>query len=116
MTRNREINGEPTETSRASSTQKFSRYKQAGGGTFIPATLLAEGPQRYKEFVLERIRCTLLEYENVGDMYFEYLKEMNTFNGILSPVFISEFCFGLLPHYNKAATKKSKCSMSELVN
>ena len=57
VTRNREINGEPT--LRPSSTQKFSRYKQAGGGAFIPASLLVEGPQRYKEFVLERICCTL---------------------------------------------------------
>ena len=31
---------------------------------------------------------------------------MNMFNVILRPVFISEFCFGLLPHYNMAATKK----------
>ena len=52
----------------------FSRYKQAGGGDFIPATLLVEGPQRYKEVVLERIRCTLPECENVEDMHFEYLK------------------------------------------
>ena len=43
VTRNKEINREPTETSRPSSTQKFSRYKQAGGGAFIPATLLVEG-------------------------------------------------------------------------
>ena len=74
VTRNREINGEPTETSRPSSTQKFTRYKQAGGGAFIPATLLVEGLQRYKEFVLERIRFTLPECENVEDMHFEYLK------------------------------------------
>ena len=74
VTRNREIKGEPTETSRPSSTHKFSRYKQAGVGAFIPATLLVEGPKRYKEFVLERIRCTLLECENVEDMPFEYLK------------------------------------------
>ena len=65
VTRNREINGEPTVTSRPSSTQKFSRYKQADGGAFIPATLLVEGPQPYKEFVLERTRCTLPECENV---------------------------------------------------
>lgn len=69
-----EINGEPTITSRPSSTQKFSRYKQAGGGAFIPATLLVEGPQRYKEFVLERIRFTLPECENVEDMHVECLK------------------------------------------
>nr|XP_058963438.1 uncharacterized protein LOC131790267 [Pocillopora verrucosa] len=69
-----EINGEPTITSRPSSTQKFSRYKQAGGGAFIPATLLVEGPQRYKEFVLERIRCTLPECENVQDMHVECFK------------------------------------------
>ena len=31
---------------------------------------------------------------------------MNTFNGILRQVLISEFCFGLLPHYNMVATKK----------
>ena len=74
VTQNREINGERTVTSRPSSTQKFSRYKQAGGGAFIPVTLLVEGPQRYKEFVLERIRCTLPECENVEDMHFEYLK------------------------------------------
>ena len=74
VTRNREIKGEPTETSRPSSTHKFSRYKQAGVGAFIPATLLVEGPKRYKEFVLERIRCNLLECENVEDMPFEYLK------------------------------------------
>ena len=48
VTQNREINGERTVTSRPSSTQKFSRYKQAGGGAFIPVTLLVEGPQRYK--------------------------------------------------------------------
>ena len=35
---------------------------------------------------------------------------MNTFSGILRPVFISEFCFGLLPHYNKAAIKKKSGS------
>ena len=58
VTQNREINGERTVTSRPSSTQKFSRYKQAGGGAFIPVTLLVEGPQRYKEFVLEK--CALL--------------------------------------------------------
>ena len=74
VTRNREINGEPIVTSRQSSTQKFSRYKQAGGGAFIPATLLVEGPQRRKEFVLERIRCTLPECENVEDKHLEYLK------------------------------------------
>ena len=74
VTRNREIKGEPTETSRPSSTHKFSRYKQAGVVAFIPAKLLVEGPKRYKEFVLERIRCTLLECENVEDMPFEYLK------------------------------------------
>ena len=74
VTRNREINGEPTVTSRPSSTQKFSRYKQAGGGAFIPVTLLVEGPQRYKEFVLERIRCTLPECENVQDMHVECFK------------------------------------------
>ena len=61
-------------TSRPSSTQKFSRYKQAGGGAFIPVTLLVEGPQPYKEFVLERIRFTLPECENVGDMHVECLK------------------------------------------
>ena len=33
---------------------------------------------------------------------------MNTFNGILRPVFVSEFCFCLLPHYNMAATKKNQ--------
>ena len=74
VTRNKEINGEPIVTSRQSSTQKFSRYKQAGGGAFIPATLLVEGPQRRKEFVLERIRCTLPECENVEDKHLEYLK------------------------------------------
>ena len=74
VTRNREIKGEPTEKSRPSSTHKFSRYKQAGVVAFIPAKLLVEGPKRYKEFVLERIRCTLLECENVEDMPFEYLK------------------------------------------
>ena len=31
---------------------------------------------------------------------------MNTFNVILLPVFISEFCFGLLSHYNMVAAKK----------
>ena len=71
---NREINGERTETSWPSSTQKFSRYKQAGGGAFIPVTLLVEGPQRYKKFVLERIRFTLPECENVEDMHVECLK------------------------------------------
>ena len=74
VTQNREINGERTVTSRPSSTQKFSRYKQAGGGAFIPVTLLVEGPQRYKEFVLERIRFTLPECENVEDMHVECLK------------------------------------------
>ena len=74
VTQNREINGERTVTSRPSSTQKFSRYKQAGGGAFIPAMLLVEGPQRYKEFVLERIRCTLPECENVQDMHVECFK------------------------------------------
>ena len=74
VTRNREINGEPTVTSRQSSTQKLSRYKQAGGGAFIPVMLLVEGPQRYKEFVLERIRFTLPECENIEDMHFEYLE------------------------------------------
>ena len=74
VTQNREINGERTVTSRPSSTQKFSRYKQAGGGAFIPAMLLVEGPQRYKEFVLERIRFTLPECENVEDMHVECLK------------------------------------------
>ena len=68
-------------------------------------TLLVEGPKRYKEFVLERIRCTLPECENVEDMPFEYLKYMNIYFGILRPVFISEFCFSL-PHYNRATTKK----------
>ena len=74
VTQNREINGERTVTSRSSFTQKFSRYKQAGGGAFIPVTLLVEGPQRYKEFVLERIRFTLPECENVEDMHVECLK------------------------------------------
>ena len=74
VTQNREINGERTVTSRPSSTQTFSRYKQAGGGAFIPVTLLVEGPQRYKEFVLERIRFTLPECENVEDMHVECLK------------------------------------------
>ena len=74
VTRNREVNGEVTVTLRPSSSQKFSRYKQAGGGAFIPATLLVKGPQRYKEFVLERIRCTLPECKNVEEMHFEYLK------------------------------------------
>ena len=37
---------------------------------------------------------------------------MNTFNGILRPVLISEFCFGLLPHYNMVATKKKSGSSS----
>ena len=98
VTQNREINGERTVTSRPSSTQKFSRYKQAGGGAFIPVTLLVEGPQRYKEFVLERIHCTLPECENVEDMHVECLKYTNIFNGILHPVLIGEFCFGLLLH------------------
>ena len=74
VTQNREINRERTVTSRPSSTQKFSRYKQAGGGAFIPVTLLVEGPQPYKEFVLERIRFTLPECENVEDMHVECLK------------------------------------------
>ena len=74
VTQNREINEERTVTSRSSFTQKFSRYKQAGGGAFIPVTLLVEGPQRYKEFVLERIRFTLPECENVEDMHVECLK------------------------------------------
>lgn len=39
VTHNREINGELTVSSGPSSTPKFSRYKQAGGGDFIPATL-----------------------------------------------------------------------------
>ena len=34
----------------------------------IPETKVVE------EFVLERIRCTLPECENVEDMHFEYLK------------------------------------------
>lgn len=42
---------------------------QAGGGAFIVATLWVEGPHRYKEFVLERIRCALPECEDVEDMY-----------------------------------------------
>ena len=33
---------------------------------------------------------------------------MDTFNGISRPVSISEFCFGLLPHYNMTASKKKK--------
>ena len=74
VTQNREINGERTVTSRPSSTQKFSRYKQAGGGAFIPVTLLVEGPQRYKEFVLEKMRSTLPECENVEEMHVECLK------------------------------------------
>ena len=74
VTQNREINGEPTVTSRPNSTQKFSRNKQAGGGAYIPATLWVEGPQRYKEFVLERIRSTLPECENVEDMHVECLE------------------------------------------
>ena len=74
VTQNREINGERTVTSSSCFTQKFSRYKQAGGGAFIPVTLLVEGPQRYKEFVLERIRFTLPECENVEDMHVECLK------------------------------------------
>ena len=44
------------------------------GGAFIPVTLLVEGPQRYKEFVLKRIRFTLPECENVEDMLVECLK------------------------------------------
>ena len=106
VTQNREINGERTVTSRPSSTQTFSRYKQAGGGALIPVTLLVEGPQCYKEFVLGRIRFTLPECENVEDMHVECLKVTNIFNGILRPVLISEFCFSLPPHYNMAATKK----------
>ena len=74
VTQNREINGERTVTSRPSSTQKFSRYKQAGGGAFIPVTLLVEGPQRYKEFVLEKMRFTLPECEDVEEMHVECLK------------------------------------------
>ncbi|RMX36573.1 hypothetical protein pdam_00017167, partial [Pocillopora damicornis] len=74
VAQNREINGKWTLTSRSSSTQKFSRYKQAGGGAFIPVTLLVEGPQRYKEFVLERIRFTLPECESVDDTHVECLK------------------------------------------
>ncbi|CAH3143426.1 unnamed protein product [Pocillopora meandrina] len=74
VTQTREINGERTVTSRSSFTQKFSRYKQAGGGAFTPVTLLVEGPQRYKEFGLERIRFTLPECENVEDMHVECLK------------------------------------------
>ena len=74
VTQNREINGERTITSRPSFTQKFSRYKQAGGGALTPVTLLVEGPQRYKEFALERIRCTLPECENVEDMHVEWSK------------------------------------------
>ena len=74
VTQNREINGERTVTSRPSSTQKFSRYKQAGGGAFIPVTLLVEGQQRYKEFVLEKMRFTLPECENVEEMHVECLK------------------------------------------
>ena len=37
---------------------------------------------------------------------------MNTFNGILRPVFLSEFCFGLLPDYNMAATKKNQVPLA----
>ncbi|CAH3164176.1 unnamed protein product [Pocillopora meandrina] len=74
VTQNREINGERTLTSRPNSAQKFSRYKQAGGGAFIPVTLLVDRPQRYKEFVIERIRFTLPECENVEDMHVECLK------------------------------------------
>lgn len=74
ITQIREINGEPTTTSRASSTQKFSRNKQAGGGAYIPATLLVEGPREFEQFVLEKIRSTLPECENEEDLNVECLK------------------------------------------
>ncbi|XP_068756580.1 uncharacterized protein [Montipora capricornis] len=69
-----EINGEPTLTFRPNSTQMFSRNKQAGGAAYIPATIWVEGPQRYKEFVLEGIRSTLPECGNVEDMHVECLE------------------------------------------
>lgn len=56
-----------------SSTQKFARNKQAGGGAYIPATLRIVGPSIHAKIVLERIRKTLCECENKEEMYVEML-------------------------------------------
>ena len=106
ITQIREINGEPTTTSRASSTQKFSRNKQAGRGAYIPATLLVEGPREFEQFVLEKMRSTLPECENEEDLNVECLKWINAYVPILTCSLYSEFSFDRLPHYKMAAIKK----------
>ena len=62
--------GEPVNLS---STQKFSRNKQAGGGAYIPATLRIVGPTIHAQIVLERVRKTLCECENEVEMSVEML-------------------------------------------
>lgn len=46
-----------------------------------------EGPQRYKEFVLEGIRCTLEECENVAEMHVEWFFHFFIFDNRCSKVF-----------------------------
>ncbi|XP_074614307.1 uncharacterized protein LOC141874054 [Acropora palmata] len=67
------VNGEPRLSTNPSSTQKFSRNKQAGGGAYIPATLRIVGPSIHAKLVLERIRKTFCECENKEDMSVEML-------------------------------------------
>ncbi|XP_044169886.1 uncharacterized protein LOC114973333 isoform X1 [Acropora millepora] len=50
------VNGETRLSTNPSSSQKFSRNKQAGGGAYIPATLRIVGPSIHAKLVLERIR------------------------------------------------------------
>ena len=64
----RTVRGEPTITARPTTQQKFHKNKQADGGAYIPAS-------QHMTFVLERLRATLHECENVDEMSIDLLKE-----------------------------------------
>ena len=66
----RTVRGEPKITVCPTTQQK-----QAGGGAYIPASLKITGPQQHMTFVLERLRATLHECENEGEMSIDLLKE-----------------------------------------
>ncbi|KAK2558943.1 hypothetical protein P5673_018568 [Acropora cervicornis] len=66
------VNGEPCLSTNPSSTQKFSRNKQAGGRACIPA-ILRIGPSIHAKLVLERICKTLCKCKNKEEMPVEML-------------------------------------------
>ena len=88
-----------------SSSQKFSRNKQAGGGAYIPATLRIVGPSIHAKLVLERIRKR--PFVSAKTKKRCQLKCCN-FNLSIKVVYKRTYCLYFVYFY-MAATQKLSC-------